>query len=46
MSGSTLWAHWIGTGIGPIKRETRDPREAYAELAEDREVPYRDGWLA
>ena len=28
-----------------VKRETRNPREAYAELAEDRDVPYRAGWL-
>jgi uncharacterized cupin superfamily protein len=29
-------------GVG---RETRDPDEAYAEIAEDRAAPYRDGWL-
>jgi uncharacterized cupin superfamily protein len=28
-----------------VQRETRDPREAYAGLAADRDVPYRDGWL-
>ena len=31
-----------GAGVG---HETRNPREAYAELAEDRDVPYHDGWL-
>ncbi len=28
-----------------VERETRDPREAYASLSEDREITYRDGWL-
>ncbi len=28
-----------------VKRETRNPREAYAELAEDRDAPYRADWL-
>lgn len=28
-----------------VQRETRDPREAYADIAEDREVGYQDGWL-
>ena len=28
-----------------VKRETRKPSEAYADLAPDREVAYRDGWL-
>ncbi|HEX3975612.1 MAG TPA: cupin domain-containing protein [Solirubrobacteraceae bacterium] len=27
------------------KRETREPSEAYAELADDVETPYQDGWL-
>jgi hypothetical protein len=31
-----------GAGVG---QETRDPREAYADLAPDRDVPYREGWL-
>ncbi len=28
-----------------VRRETRDPREAYAEIGEDREVGYQEGWL-
>jgi uncharacterized cupin superfamily protein len=28
-----------------VKRETRDPSEAYAEVADDVETPYEDGWL-
>jgi uncharacterized cupin superfamily protein len=28
-----------------VAEETRDPEQAYAELAEDVETPYRDGWL-
>ena len=28
-----------------VEHETRDPREAYAEVPPDREVPYRPGWL-
>jgi uncharacterized cupin superfamily protein len=28
-----------------VQRETRDPTQAYADLAEDVESPYRDGWL-
>jgi uncharacterized cupin superfamily protein len=27
------------------KRETRDPSEAYAGIADDVETPYQDGWL-
>jgi uncharacterized cupin superfamily protein len=29
-----------------VQRETRDPREAYADVREDVAVGYRDGWLA
>jgi len=28
-----------------VKRETREPSEAYAEIADDVDTPYRDGWL-
>lgn len=28
-----------------VERETREPREAYAEIPPDTEVSYRDGWL-
>jgi len=28
-----------------VRHETTSPREAYAEIGEDREVVYRDGWL-
>jgi uncharacterized cupin superfamily protein len=28
-----------------VDRETRDPKEAYADIPEDVAVPYRDGWL-
>jgi len=28
-----------------VEKETRDPREAYADIRPDVEVPYRDGWL-
>jgi uncharacterized cupin superfamily protein len=28
-----------------VEHETREPREAYAEIRPDAEVPYRDGWL-
>ena len=28
-----------------VKRETREPSEAYADVADDVETPYRDGWL-
>lgn len=28
-----------------VERETRNPREAYAEIRPDTEVGYRDGWL-
>jgi uncharacterized cupin superfamily protein len=28
-----------------VERETREPREAYADIPDDTEVPYRDGWL-
>ena len=28
-----------------VERETRKPREAYAEIRPDAGVPYRDGWL-
>ena len=28
-----------------VKRETRDPREAYADSPPTSQVPYRDGWL-
>lgn len=28
-----------------VERETHDPKEAYAKLAPDRDVAYRDGWL-
>ncbi len=28
-----------------VERETRDPREAYANIRPDVEVEYRDGWL-
>ena len=28
-----------------VTRETRDPSEAYAEVADDVETPYQDGWL-
>ena len=28
-----------------VENETREPREAYAEIAADVEVPYRPGWL-
>jgi hypothetical protein len=28
-----------------VERETRDPREAYADLPRDVATPYRDGWL-
>ena len=29
-----------------VTRETRDPVQAYAELADDVETPYQQGWLA
>jgi uncharacterized cupin superfamily protein len=29
-----------------VEHETRDPGEAYAELADDTETPYQDGWLS
>jgi uncharacterized cupin superfamily protein len=28
-----------------VERETHQPREAYAEIPPDAEVPYREGWL-
>jgi uncharacterized cupin superfamily protein len=28
-----------------VERETTEPREAYADMRPDPEVPYRDGWL-
>ena len=28
-----------------VERETRDPSEAYASISEDKETPYREGWL-
>ena len=28
-----------------VERETTSPDEAYASMAPDREVPYKDGWL-
>jgi len=28
-----------------VEKETREPREAYAEIPADDEVPYRPGWL-
>lgn len=28
-----------------VQRETSSPDEAYADIAEDRDVGYRDGWL-
>ena len=28
-----------------VKRETREPSEAYADLADDVETPYQSGWL-
>jgi uncharacterized cupin superfamily protein len=28
-----------------VSRETRDPAEAYAEIADDVETPYQEGWL-
>jgi uncharacterized cupin superfamily protein len=28
-----------------VTRETRDPVQAYADVADDVETPYRDGWL-
>ena len=28
-----------------VKRETREPSEAYAEIADDVDTPYQDGWL-
>lgn len=28
-----------------VEHETREPREAYAEVPPDTEVPYREGWL-
>jgi uncharacterized cupin superfamily protein len=28
-----------------VAKETRDPEQAYAELPDDVETPYRDGWL-
>jgi uncharacterized cupin superfamily protein len=28
-----------------VSRETRDPSEAYAEIADDVDTPYQDGWL-
>jgi uncharacterized cupin superfamily protein len=28
-----------------VHRETRDPDEAYRRIADDTEVPYREGWL-
>ena len=28
-----------------VERETTDPKEAYASLSPDRDVPYRTGWL-
>lgn len=28
-----------------VQHETRSPREAYADLAPDHDVPYRHGWL-
>jgi uncharacterized cupin superfamily protein len=28
-----------------VTRETRDPAQAYADVADDVETPYRDGWL-
>jgi uncharacterized cupin superfamily protein len=28
-----------------VTRETRDPAQAYADLADDVETPYQDGWL-
>ena len=28
-----------------VRRETRDPSEAYADVADDVETPYQPGWL-
>ena len=28
-----------------VRRETRDPSRAYADIADDAETPYQDGWL-
>ena len=28
-----------------VEQETREPKEAYADIKPDVEVPYRDGWL-
>jgi uncharacterized cupin superfamily protein len=28
-----------------VRTETRDPAAAYAEIADDVEIPYQDGWL-
>ena len=28
-----------------VRKETRDPAEAYGDIADDVETPYRDGWL-
>ncbi len=28
-----------------VQQETRNPREAYADLPPDRDVPYHEGWL-
>ncbi len=28
-----------------VSKETRDPSEAYAEIADDVDTPYQDGWL-
>ena len=28
-----------------VERETHEPRESYAEIPPDTEVPYREGWL-
>ena len=28
-----------------VSKETRDPSEAYAEIADDADTPYQDGWL-
>ena len=29
-----------------VERETREPREAYADIPADDEVAYRAGWLS
>ena len=37
---------FVGAGEGPCaQRETSDPSQAYAEIPDDVEISYRDGWL-